>query len=553
MRFYNAETAMQEYAASVGKAVDEVDRSARQQVILNRIQETTNDLMETSVGDAVEQEEALQAIADAWLEMRDAMVQVMGEDWAGFLSDIADALHNIAVSTFAYITGLKALYISIDSIELDPMRVGTELADRLLAGEDVGSALYKALGGDELDERLDRLVDDVVWPAFERLGFITDQAADEVEDSNEKIADSTEDMADKVQNQTEQVNEYLDRMVDAYRDAARRIEDLDVERMDRREDAWTSYFDKEEDIWTDYYDSLEDLQDKVNRDNADAYEDYQQKLTDIAREYADRRWEIQQDFRMTMWEAVGERDALAAFRAQMQRDFELQKLDRWYARQREEAGENYEEQLEDNQDYLADKRKQIEKDRRRSLRDAERHRRRELRDINTYYNRQLRDINTWLRRKVEDINDWWDAQYRTERAWESYDLQAQQNYLTNKLQQWIWFYNSLSGMSVEMPAVPESPPGYNPNNPWSGPYDMYGYAKGGAFIANRPTPIMVGEGAYPEMVQITPMGGQSSGSMRMNHQVGGRITASMDGMQGRLTAMLNDVVMGAMEDVLKVA
>lgn len=544
MPFYNAQRAVMDYAEASGRAVDELDRQERQQIIVNQIMDTTNDLMETSVSDAVGLERAIRELKGAWLDFRHEMVLVaLGTD------DVGEALGEIigpiktAFDWILKLTAATRLLVESVGILQRMFTVGgmfEMLRDPMSIVGDIAEMWENAL---EIAELFAGEVDDV---------------ADEVEDSNQRIVDSTEDMVDEFGKQADIYAQYNDKLWKAVQDRTDKIEDLETKTADKAADIWQNYYDKQEDNTNKYYDALEDLYADSHRKQEEAYRKLQDRIFDITQQYENKRWDILQDFEMSMWEAIGQRDATAALKAQRRRDLELQKLDRWYEQQKQKAEDNYDDEIRKHEDYLEDRRAQIERDRKRRERDLEIWRRRQVRDLNTYYDRQLRDINTWFDRQLRDIRKWLTAQWKQARTFEQSDLIAHQYYLRAKYEQWLQYYGwiyELFGMDMPDYDVPSMDSGGfdgggGGGGGGTGGRNIYLMAEGGSFVADRPQMIMVGEGNYPELVQVTPI---QHGTQRhaMSHNVSGRIDATASGMEGRLTAAVTDAVLSAMRKLFR--
>jgi hypothetical protein len=416
------------------------------------------------------------------------------------------------------------------------------------------STAYNVVGGtDELLKRLEEINEKY------DLGVDVSNAYAEAQDG---VADALDRAGQAADNLTQRIDkalksyrkDYAEDMTSRYIQRLEDIEQAEINSLESRIDAWRSYYQRAADLAQQHRDQLADLNTEISRKAADIEQDYQDKLADmrgdtlakreelaedlskkllrIELNFQEKRRRIQENYQMEMWEAVAERDATAALKAERRRKLELRRAERERGKQTKLAQVDYQDRLDDLGDYQREKRQEIERDRRREIRDLETYERRKREDLNTAYRRQIRDLETANDRKLEEIDATYDAEITRAQAHYRQQESLYYQHLQNQLRLQQWYAGQSGGMDYD--------------NPYSGPYDHLFKQKGGSFVVNSPRTLTVGEGNRPELVNITPLSGtmQHQYTGDLNHQFNARIEQTVSGLSGRIDAAVTKALGG---------
>lgn len=580
-----AEQALSDYAYETNRLVDELSLQERQHVLLQHVQERTNQFMEDGGEAAIEQRRQVNQLGEAWSDLRDGVIQASqaGPEGRSFLSELTDLTENAALVATAAVIGFQSLKGAIVELEQAPL----EILRRIFRGEGL-----EGLEVDPFQEFMDAFRESA-RAGLDALGYFKAEVED-TEDAIEDAGRTSIRLSEQDINLLEQRLQLYQSMAETVRqahiDMQRAIQDLELERTREIENLVLDSARKREEIEIDLRRKLEDINRRYQRDVEDVEEEtrnrrasierrYRDRLITIEENYVERLLRVQEDYQMSLWEAIGERDATAALQAQRQRSLEIRRAGRSRDQQRRQAERDYKRQLADLQAALEQQRREAararerarqdaEIARQRAREDAERAREQEEQDLEIALERQEEDIRLSLERRREDLWDHYNQQIylmneqhtqmvKREHAFQTNDLAMYKRYLDTKIQ---YYNNYISRMGFSATS---------PGNPYTGPYDTYGsgyappgtgsyYQGGGQFIARSPQHFIAGEGSRPELVSIQPLRQPvmtpqviSNVSGRIDHQVRGIVQGQMSGLTGQLTAAINTAVVGAMENVLK--
>jgi hypothetical protein len=463
------------------------------------------------------------------------------EQYKGLMSGLADVLDRAGD---AMLQGSAKQQAINQLIEESTDRREKQLLMAMRAGRVIGTVAERTEVAAKVQERANQIYRESK-DAIEEAGDAYDDLADRIERSvqswREGLAEQYRDRyIQRLDDMRAATISRLESMVDAWRSYRQRIAEIGTQHTDDLADLAIDIDRRTMDIWTSYYDALEDLQAEAAGRQQELQSDHYDRLFKIEMDYAEKVRRIQEDYAMEMWEAVGERDATAALKAQRRRNLELARAGRDREKQRKEAGIDYRDRLDDLERYQQDRRREIEQDHRRELRDLQTYEQRKRQDLQESHRRRLRDLQTAHNWRLQAIQE----QYRAEtiQADAHYYGQEQRyiNHLQRMLQYYQWYYNAILGITWTT----------KPGDPKTGPYDSYFWQRGGSFIATRPQTIHVGEGGRPELVQVIPLSGAMQhrvdvGDVR--HQVGVAIEQSIAGYEGRINA----AVVGALRELFR--
>lgn len=334
-------------------------------------------------------------------------------------------------------------------------------------------------------------------------------------------------------------------------DAQHAQEDLDVKLKQKQEDLETEYVRKAEDAATDHAQKLAD----INQDTLDKVEDAKRK----AREEEEKREqdllqklkELRERYLLDLEDALHERDARQVLR--LMKEYDLDKkniLDRAALDEKQKK------------DDLAADLRNIEEDRKRKIESENIEYQRKLADLATAKAREQEELAIWYQREQEDIKR--NIEQKLESLLQGYiseetlheehqgkiyailakyfgkDMALMGNLTAFMAQQ----FAQVGALAQQMAAIGSLNYGLglaNKSNPFQGQYETpkmpaYNYsasspthyAKGGQFVATRPTTIGVGEGGMPELVSVIPLSKLLGGSMGVNGSGGGGSNSSIE-------------------------
>lgn len=579
--YYNAERAVLDYAQSTGRLVEELTDQEIRQVLLNQVQARTNELLANGAQEILDHQRAIGQLRRSWGELRDVTLQnstavrLYGEgiEW---LTGLLETVTRISVLAIAGFEGFVDVVESLD--------YGT-LAQDVVGRTMLGQFYTLQTDVEEIFDTLGEGVRESLTDSFELLGYLDDQLGE--------ITNNTEEYGEAATQVGRDDLTLLERRLELYRSMAesirratiemerqrqemeiervREIEDAYIDLARRREEIEIRLVRKLEDINIEYLRRIEEVEARNRSRRMSIERRYRDRLITIEERYLERLRRIQEDYQMSLWEAIGERDATAALQAQRERDLEMRRAGRDRDQQRREAERDYQRQLEDLRDALEDQRREAERAAQEAREDAERARQRAQEDAVRDYQQAEEDLARSLQRRLEDLQrnlehreadlqDHYDRQLQLmaeqheqemvrEAAYQTEQLEMYRNYLQSRLQ----YYESYMGqMGFQTPDV--DPYQWMPGGV-GGPGAIPGFAEGGHFIARSPQLIMVGE--VPEEVRVTPLSEiQQGGSTQtvqgnINHSVQGMVQAQMQDFSGRLGAAVNAAVLNAIAEVLQ--
>jgi hypothetical protein len=492
-------------------------------------------LIETAKDIHGQTEEARMA-EDALKKLKGALVLlVTGPDVSGELYEIAKAINSIsdaALQTRATLQALTEQTTMPEWLETglkEGLGPGQYLMVKLMLGQLRGGweefLEQRGVILDQLDTQLDDYVKGTEQH-HEQLRRLH-QALAEYEPTGPSpyqtlLSEQQQALESSLESQLDQWRSYNQRVIDLGRQHAQAMADLERDVADRSVD-----------IWRGYYDKLEDLQSDLGSRRQQVMGDYHRKMLGIELSYQQRLRAIQNQYAESMYDAVSERNATLALKAERRRKQQLKEAKLERKDQLKLAGEDYQGRLDELSDFQQQRRRDIQRDRDRALRDLDTYQDRQERDLKRAYGRQLDDLERHHDQQLAEIDSQYDAEII--RA-DAHYRGMEERYLAHlrymlSLEKW---YAGQSGGNWG--GTGTNPP----DNPWH-------FQKGGAFVTSRPQTMTVGEGGRPELVQITPL----SGTMTHQHNIGDvnqrvaiRVEQAITGMQGRMEAMFREGMRG---------
>ncbi len=329
---------------------------------------------------------------------------------------------------------------------------------------------------------------------------------------------------------------------DSARARARRLEDIERGLAERREQIAQQAATQRARIEQQYSDALQQAQQSYNDAVAQAAQQHARRMEDIERRYQERKRQIEERFSVSFQDAVRKRDALALIEAIRTRQRDLENARRERDQQRTDAEADYNRQIAEQQQALERAREQARIAREQQLSDLQENLRRQEEELNASRAKQLEDMRRAEEREAEDraianrrkLEDM-QRQFTLERA------QAEAAYLGDETAYRAHLERMLQLTQQYIPRIYTMRPttgGVLPSG------RVPGFADGGVMIANTPTLARFGESG-PELVIAQPLSGS------FTHNVTGAITAQMAGMQGQLTAAVNQAVIEAFRKVMR--
>jgi len=551
--FAQAEEAMQNYALSTGRSVDQLSSLEKAQVSIQTVQKATNNALANGAQAAVDERRSFESLSAAADQLKEALFAAA--DVSGSISSASDTLAysletvtKVGVMAIASLNAMFALYDSFAS------RIATlpNLLELMFGGPASWGKLannFGALAKDIAGGGLTMAMDDMM-AAF-KTSF---EAGAEAMGLLNNELDQTPSYIDKINSNPIELD--LDPLVDqlmAYEDlVSRHLEKLnEIERSYQRdlETASKKYNDTVRDIerssqtdrdraWRKYHNDVQDAQRDANRQLEQDAEKHRLEMLYAQLEYLNRMTQSERMYLYERSKLVAEGDVLA-----------IEDLDARHALEQQAEQENYDLQVKRMEDMYALQRKEMEQALRDQIESLKRALQEQLAEIDAreqerkaaakenYEQDREQAKQERAQRLAEEEADyaaslkawaqhWADMQKQTElssqqianiirdyfgdgavadQILKDFNERAQQ-YLKLKMQ----LSTSLSGTGGG-----NSGTSYSDLVRGNTPSRYRTRAFGGTDIVSRPTMFMAGEAYRPEMVSVSPLQ-QSGGAIRLS-------------------------------------
>ena len=414
--------------------------------------------------------------------------------------------------------------------------------------------VFDKVGGVELKKLFPNIADAPEWlrNMFGKIPEYAETATGAVRDIGAEV-------------DTKGLDELSQKLEEIAIDAQHAKEDLDILLAQKQEDLEIKVQLKTEDINTEYLQKAEDAAVDYNNKIADINLDAQQKVEDAKRkaredeekaeaEFLLRMKELREDFLMDLEDALHERDARQVLRLIKEYNLDKQKLIDKKALDDQFRKQALEADL-----------KNIEIERQRKLESAAIEYQRKLEQLAVAKQRELDELAVWKEREEQELQRWYQREQeeidrntknKIERLIAGYIEEGkiheeQQGKIHDILVKWFgqnkalvdqlagytaMKFNEMAAMAASAFAsvqsmMMSSSGAYNPyvspttaGNATASMSPALHLAKGGQFVATRPTNMQVGEGGAAELVTVTPL--SKLGSLQNKRPVN-------DGLDGR--------------------
>lgn len=539
---YNVESALIRYAISTGRTIEMLDEQEKRQVILNEVQRVTNILLASGAKEALDATKDIDALKNSWDLLTGVLggttVELLGFAKAGEVATgTVDALvWSLSIYVGTIFTAVEALQVLSEAMTFTLRDMPADVIKRLQEAMQAGRGLveeqyFKRQPGFEPSPDAAG-----AGSPFGDLGpedAVTDDAIRKYHEFLERILG----LRDRYIKQMETLEIRL----------TQRLEEIGIQREQRLEEIAIQAERKREQLLIKLHRRLEDAERAYNRALERIDYENSRRREKIWERYWNRVRKINQRFMDSIYDAIAARDATAAMKAIRRRQRDLG-----------EAG------IERNQAL-----NNLRKDQERELEELRIKLERAREDARRSYDQGIEDLARWISQEQDELERHIEAQRKQIEAWHKWRLKAiADQYKLEYLQAYVAYtgqeqllaehvakMNALWAQmlsQLNLPAIPP-PPGTGSGTAQNLPI---GLAEGGAFVANKPTRLLVGEGRLPEFVSVTPLGGGQAPapvptqSMNVNHMVTGavtqQVTATIDrglaGFEGRIQAALVDVL-----------
>lgn len=422
---------------------------------------------------------------------------------------------------------------------------------------------------EHLKEVLASLPDDAILKLFPDPSAIKDRFTRELVEGLVEVKDTAtglpNPLVDAGSVDTKGLDELDQKLEEIAIDAQHAREDLDILLAQKQEDLEIKVQLKTEDINTEYLQKAEDAAVDYNNKITDINLDAQQKIEDAKRKARDdeekaeaefllRMKELREDFLMDLEDALHERDARQVLRLIKEYNLDKQKL-----LDKKALDDQFRKQA------LEADLKNIEIERQRKLESAAIEYQRKLEQLAVAKQRELDELALWKEREEQELQRWYQREQeeidrntknKIERLIAGYIEEGkiheeQQGKIHDILVKWFgqnkalvdqlagytaMKFNEMAAMAASAFAsvqsmMMSSSGAYNPyispttaGNATASMSPALHLAKGGQFVATRPTNMQVGEGGAAELVTVTPL--SKLGSLQNKRPVN-------DGLDGR--------------------
>ncbi len=520
-------SALDDYAAKLGKSSDELTRQEKTQATLNAVLEQGAPLVDAIGDKALDATQPFDELKAALKDFWDALMATItaGPGFEEFLQSAVELVRTFTQVTIMSIAGLKGLWAVLTTDPLEWVKGEVHLLE--LFDETVSTSFLegaRAMGEFETEG-------DQVENTIEDIGTATEDTSDKLDEFNQKIEDLrvkyTEQLVDM---QTQAAQWEIDTAIKR----ARRLEDIERDAARQRADIHEQYAAQIRNAETQYHQAVESAKYEHGR-----------RMADIERQYQERVRQIQQQYQETTYEAIANRDATAALKAMRRRDSDLEDAQRQRDQQRADAAADYAKQMNDLRVALQQQREEARRARDQQLRDLEENVRRQREELDRSLQRQREDQQRHNQWKLQAMHQQYNAEYQAALSAYTGQENAYRQHLLNMRSIWAQFAGGI---------------GTTHAGQLGRQYQGTQYlAEGGALIASQPTHLVVGEGRYPELVVAQPLtpvpapapslSANVSGAMR--HEVTGTVQAMMAGYEGRLSNAISSAVIDAVSEIIR--
>lgn len=512
-------SAVDDYAASVGKSVEQLSVQERQFAILNAVTEQGGDFIERTGGKVV-------AATDAF---RQSDVAV---------KEFSRGIGEVLLPVMQYVSGSMVAWIQQAKMFVSTIAgMGGALGELFRGGSAIAGFQAQF---DQMFTTLSGGVPDAEQAAvsIDTIGEAAEEAADKTAELNEKLADLATQRTSKLEDIERQFSE---RWADIVTQRARQVEDAERSLFRQREDTARQAVQQLEDIERDRAQGLVDLERDRAQKVAEFMADANRQREDLERQHQERLQQIQLRYTDTVQEAARRNDAVAIAQAIRTKQRELR--DAETARQTEQA---------DLGRDLEQKRQQIEQDAILARQREQERYNQAIEDMRLSQQRQEQELQISLQRQEQDRAIAWARQDEDlERArarqiaaldrWYAEEQEKLGGHLTT-MGQSAASHVSEAGIQIATAAsqavsmiatatmqaidaadlgiigaagMPQiAPPAGTTLDQWLRGSTPGGYrAEGGLDVVSKPTTFMMGE-AGPEAVLSVPL----SGTMNVNHR-----------------------------------
>lgn len=522
---FNVSYALQQYADSTGRFIEDIPLAERQQAILNRVLERGNELYEAGAGDAIQAAAALNELKDSWSKLT-----TIAKEGVASSTDFWNVLNFLVEGATDFATALSLVGAQVEGLErLHPVLLG-------LQGP-VGDA-YKTLfaylsiirgrGTEEYYDALNR-----IQGALGNVGAAAGAAAGQVERLDNVLSKaSASSIVTQLLKYDDIIEEHNQRLIDIGTERAEALTDIDlkynkkVQKIERdaarqREKLIAQEHRRELQSNDDFLKDLEDaerkyqLRVKQNREQFQLSEMHSEALYNYERQLLVARGDVlaieDLDARYAL-EKKARQDNFDLGQRQMQEQFELQ---------RDLMREAHQEQLDELRKNLQDQLDELNERRQEQLDDAADAYEEEIQAAKDHYD----DLEKEEEKSLADMLKKW-AQHWVDIA-DSTDLGTEEvaNIIRDFLgpgsetEQIIDQFIARQTQVLQLMAQIRASVGGTGGGGLGGTSGQWVYPGiiggrgyfvpkqyGGEEVYSRPTGLMVGEGYTPEVVSVSHMG-----------------------------------------------
>jgi hypothetical protein len=532
-------SAVDDYAASLGKTAEQLSVQERQFAILNAVTEQGGEFIERTGG-------KVEATTDAFRQS-DVAIKEFGR-----------GIGEVALPAMQYLSGSLVAWIQQAKVFVSTL-VGMKAAlDAVFAGAPMQAMEAFQVNFDRVFTTLSGGIPDAEQAAvaIEGIGAAADEAAKDTSELNDKLADLATQRTGKLE--------------DIERQFSERWEDILIQRARQIEDAELSLYRQREDMARQAALALEDIERDRARTRSDIERDQARKVTefmaeanrsreDLERRHQERLQQIQLRYTDTIQEAARRNDAVAIAQAIRTKQRELR--DAETARQTEQAdlGRDLEEKRQQIEQDAIEARQREQERYNQAIEDLRISQQRQEQELQISLSRQEQDRQIAWQRQVEDLERAKARQLEALSRWYAEELEKLDVHLAgmgqsaaNRVSEAgaaiaqaaseavVQIATATMGAMAGAGAGMITPGGLGAGagavlgTPTNTALDQWlrgstpgGYrAEGGLDVVSQPTTFMMGE-AGPEAVLSVPLSGQ----MNVNHRFS-KLPVGFDGLPG---------------------
>jgi len=423
----------------------------------------------------------------------------------------------------------------------------------------------------------DQILSDFSGPRSAALQYVRDM--EEALSQLENIApDLQESYAEYQEDLLRSERDHNEKIIDIRNDLNDKLLDIDANFREKSLDAERSYLQKVEDVNRDYANRVAAAYRKYNRGVADAQRDYRQAELNAERDFQKEMRRLREDYLMDLEGALRERNALQVIQLSRQYEVDKRRREEDFQDEKDDRKREYEQRLEDLRTALQDELAEAARARDERLaqlaeelqarlaalaeeREAEKEEARQkwlerVAEEDARWEEEKKKIDERFKDRVAQLIEqldvlkgltdeeleylrtalggfWGDVIVDAANA--SAEIATAVNGIVTSLATAISLLLLYKGLQQTIKAYPGIPPGSFPRGSTPLPPS---FAKGGTFIATKPTTIEVGE-AGDEFVSIIPMNKLSTNVEGLNSGLpNGVFNSGSKAMNGRLAIEL---------------